>query len=149
MFMKIIKMTSEAAEEIIKWQYPSPYHIYNMAGAYDDLMASYYAVYQEDLIAYFCLGKEAQVPPGDYRQPCLDIGLGLKPDLCGRGLGQVVLREIEGFAARSWTGDFRLTVATFNERAIRVYQALAYDKGPVFKRQDRDFMIMIKERTHV
>src|SRR5262249_56383287 len=55
--------------------------------------------------------------------PVAEIGLGLRPDLTGRGLGESFLRTCLRFAsaalgARSYT----LAVAAFNRRAITVYE---------------------------
>jgi hypothetical protein len=55
----------------------------------------YYAVFdeREGIVGYFCLGEEARVPSG-YRQgvyvgsaSVMDIGIGMRPDLTGKGLG--------------------------------------------------------------
>jgi ribosomal-protein-alanine N-acetyltransferase len=59
----------------------------------------------------------------------VEIGLGLRPDLTGRGLG---LRFVESglqFARENYTPTtFRLMVAAFNERAIIVYERAGFER---------------------
>lgn len=53
----------------------------------------------------------------------LGVGLGLRPDLCGRGLGAFVMRCVEEEALRRrGPGLLRLHVRSFNERALRCYE---------------------------
>ena len=53
----------------------------------------YHAAHDETgrLVGFCCFGEDAQVPGGDYSLPALDIGLGLHPDLTGRGLSHSFL----------------------------------------------------------
>jgi hypothetical protein len=37
-------------------------------------------------IGFCCFGPDAQLRGGDYHEPALDVGLGLRPDLVGKGL---------------------------------------------------------------
>ncbi|WP_231710683.1 hypothetical protein [Gracilibacillus suaedae] len=43
------------------------------------------------LVGFFCIGKPAQVPAGfkvgAYQEGFVDIGIGMKPELTGRGNG--------------------------------------------------------------
>ncbi len=59
----------------------------------------------------------------DTRGSTVEVGLGLRPDLTGRGLGEAFLAGCIEFA-RSHFGAERivLNVAAFNERAITVYE---------------------------
>ena len=66
-----------------------------------------------ELVGFLALRKE-----GD----AVEIGLGLRPDLTGRGLGLGFLEAGLRFAEDAFRPrGFRLAVAAFNERAIRVY----------------------------
>ena len=57
----------------------------------------------------------------------VEIGLGLRPELTGRGLGLEFLRAgIEYGRARFDTERVILNVAAFNERAIKVYERAGF-----------------------
>ena len=57
----------------------------------------------------------------------IEVGLGLRPDLTGRGLGAEYLDAGLELARRQFgLARFRLYVATFNERAIRVYERAGF-----------------------
>lgn len=58
-----------------------------------------------------------------------EIGLGLRPDLTGRGLGLPFLRAAMGYAEQAFgaTG-FTLAVAAFNHRAIKVYERAGFSE---------------------
>lgn len=51
-----------------------------------------------------------------------DIGLGMRPDLTGKGKGFGFLEEGINFVKTTYKPErITLSVATFNERAIKVY----------------------------
>ena len=63
----------------------------------------------------------------------MDFGLGLRPDLTGRGLGLAYLSAGLVFAGQRFKPSrFRLSVATFNERAIRVYERAGFTPSRTF-----------------
>src|SRR5216117_707294 len=54
-------------------------------------------------------------------------GLGLRPDLTGRGLGERMVQAQLEYAREHWSPQtFRLFVAAFNERAISLYGRLGF-----------------------
>jgi ribosomal-protein-alanine N-acetyltransferase len=130
-------MTAEAARVIQTWRYDPPYNIYNTGGDPDDALAAewldarspYFAAYEAagDLVGFCCCGTAAL--PWDVAAPGitdgdgeLALGLGLRPDRTGRGLGLAFVRAVLAFAAGRFrpTGFF-LYVLAFNQRAITVY----------------------------
>ena len=63
----------------------------------------------------------------------MEIGLGLRPDLTGKGLGRGFLVAGLAFARRSFRlGVFRLSVASCNERAIKVYEGVGFIRGRTY-----------------
>jgi len=154
----IRKMTKRQAEDISTWKYDEPYSIYDMDGSkeilYELLDGSYYAVTNEkdELTGYFCFGDAAQVPGGKQCEAYLgddviDIGLGMRPDLTGKGMGLNFLYKGLKFVKEAFSSrHIRLTVATFNKRAIKVYEKLGFKKEKIFKSKtkkgDLEFMSM-------
>jgi len=149
------EMTKNYAIEILNWRYPSPYDMYNeeadVEGLEEFLTQSYKAIVNQEghLIGFFCTGQSAQVPKGHefnvYQKACLDIGLGMKPELTGRGFGReflaFILKELE-------TDSLRLTVAKFNQRAIRLYEAFGFKRADAFiSREEVEFITMLRSEN--
>jgi [ribosomal protein S18]-alanine N-acetyltransferase len=148
-------MTEKHAVEILSWKYGKPYDFYNNVLSGDALLemtnGSYHVILagNHHIIGFYCTGKSAQVPAGDlvhaYRENCLDIGLGMRPDLTGKGLGTdffyFVLAEIQ----QCYKGGIRLTVAEFNRRAIRLYEKFHFVKQGEFLKGDTKFITMKME----
>ena len=63
----------------------------------------------------------------------MDIGLGLHPDLTGRGLdGSFLQARLDYACARFSPERFTLSVATFNTRAITVYERAGFSATRVY-----------------
>ena len=66
---------------------------------------------------------------------CVEIGLGLRPDLTGRGLGPAFVGAAMAFARERWhPTTFALDVFPWNERAIRAYERAGFERGEVYVR---------------
>jgi hypothetical protein len=66
------------------------------------------------------------------------VGLRLRPDLRGKGLGHGFLVAELGFLRRSFCPEvFRLSVATFNERAIKVYEGVGFVQGQTYRHETK------------
>jgi RimJ/RimL family protein N-acetyltransferase len=115
----------EAADDLMfrerdAWRYDPPYDFYDGDGLPVKNPEFFFAVRDDEgaLVGFYFFG-----PDGD----ALFYGLGLRPDLTGRGLDeQFVLAGLE--FARSLHGQRRvvLNVAAFNERAIRLYRRVGF-----------------------
>ena len=74
------------------------------------------------------------------------VGLGLRPDLTGKGLGHGFLVAGLEFARRSFSPeDFRLAVATVNERAIKVYEGVGFVAGRTYHHETNGGMYELLE----
>ena len=139
-------------------QYPEPYALYSLSSSdtraalqfFTDPTNAYYAVIDAhgDLIAYRCFGVDAQVPGGYYPADALDTGGGMRPDLTGQGLGLPVLLAglasgKQLFAPRA----FRVTVAAFNQRALKVVGRAGFQPIQQFTRQSDGsvFVVLVRE----
>jgi len=131
------------ARAIVGWRYEKPYDVYNarpdeLGGTlrtFLDPRNAYYAIrLSGELVGFCCYGPDARVGGGEYGgDDVLDVGLGLRPDLTGRGLGPGFVAAILDVAAKEHhPAGFRLTVASFNQRAIRVYERLGFLVANVF-----------------
>ncbi len=141
-------LTLSDAKMINSWSYAPPYSMYSFSGDDEDLQdltsENYLGAYdvEGELIGFLCSGEAAQVPGARLRglyevQGYLDIGLGLRPDLTGRGLGEAFLRNgMNVLSTRFGMKRFRLAVAVFNKRAIEVYRRAGF-------REDCSFVSMV------
>src|SRR4051794_31211878 len=123
MEFRFSSMRAGEALEIAAWHYQPPYSFYDWAADADDLAllldddrreGRFFAVSDgRDLVGFFEFQTDGD---GD-----VVIGLGLRPELTGRGLGQEFVENGLTFARQSFQPTaFRLSVAAFNARAIRV-----------------------------
>ncbi|HDX9590876.1 TPA: GNAT family N-acetyltransferase [Bacillus pseudomycoides] len=152
--MNIHNLTLEEAREINTWQYKAPYELYSFTEEDETLKelldGTYYGVCDEqnEFIGYFCFGDNAQVPGGrDAKlytgERAIDIGLGMKPALTGKGLGISFLQAGLQFAKEEFRPEaIRLSVAAFNERAIRLYKKAGFQKKVSFMSRGREFQLM-------
>ena len=154
-------MNDGEARAVISWRYEAPYDFYDMANDPEgleellgppDRREGYYAVRSDgELVGFFCYGPGGQLPSFDYADDgSLDIGLGLRPDLTGKGLGLEFLLAGLEFGRRHFApAGFRLAVATFNERAIQVYERAGFRRVTVFTHHTSDgkrpFLLMTRE----
>jgi ribosomal-protein-alanine N-acetyltransferase len=143
---------------IPEWRYDEPYDIYNIAPNdvekemqfFLDPQNVYYTITDEhgDLVAYCCFGLDGQVPGGDYSAVALDIGLGVRPDLTGQGRGLAYVNAVLDFARRTFMPNaFRVTIAEFNKRALRVWEKAGFRPVQTFQRETdgKAFVVLMRE----
>jgi RimJ/RimL family protein N-acetyltransferase len=148
----------KSAREFVQWEYPPPYNVYNNpeeqlgeAVHYNiDPVNNVYAMFNQDneLIGYCSYGPDGQVPGGDYSEKALDIGLMLKPELTGQGMGAAFAKEVIRNGLAKYTPKMlRVTIAAFNKRAIRTWEKNGFQKTQSFKRDgdEMEFVILMKE----
>jgi ribosomal-protein-alanine N-acetyltransferase len=146
-------MNDEEAREISGWSYDPPYDFYDATSDPGDLAelldrkrrqeGAYYAAFDERgaLVGFFQFEKKGRI---------VEVGLGLRPDLTGRKLGLGFMLAGLEFARRHFSPTgFQLSVATFNERAILVYERTGFRRGEVFMHHtnggDHPFLFMTRE----
>lgn len=151
MFVK--EMDDSFALEILAWKYDKPYDSYSneySSEAMHELLNHLYFVVvdnQDAIIGYFCIEESAQLPIGEdmgiYPPGYIDVGIGMRPDLTGKGKGELflsfILEQLHAGAI-----PIRLTVAVFNTRAIHLYERLGFVKDQEFPKDDVVFMTMVK-----
>jgi ribosomal-protein-alanine N-acetyltransferase len=149
--MGVVPLTRQWAEDICTWRYPPPYDCYDMTGAEPDELvrpeSGFFAVVQGGtLIGFRSFGSDGQVLGGSYDDAALDTGGGLRPELTGRGLGKTAISTGLTFGrARFAPPAFRITVAAFNQRALRVVTALGFQPVASFTAPSgRPFEVLVR-----
>ena len=127
--MKVEEWNDGYGREVATWHYEPPYDFYDLASDPDDgaamhdpTRAAHYRAVLADgdgrLEAFWYF---------DWANGAVEIGIGLRPDLTGRGQGESFLSAQLAYAAQTWQPTvFRLCVADWNERAIRLYERLGF-----------------------
>ncbi len=150
--MRIAPLTREHAVDICTWRYPAPYDCYDMTDATPDELlrpeAGFHSLLDDDrLIGFRSYGADGRVPGWDYDDSALDTGGGLRPELVGRGLGREAISVGLDFGrARYAPAAFRVTVASFNSRALRVTESLGFTRVGRFDatRDGRSFEVLVR-----
>jgi RimJ/RimL family protein N-acetyltransferase len=155
--LTLASITADDVYAVAGWRYEPPYDFYNLeipsrdnVASFLDTQRGYCRITNEagELVGFCCFGSDAQVPGGDYQHPALDIGLGVRPDLTGRGRGIYYVNAVIAYAERMMPSErYRVTIACFNERAQRVWHKAGFRTVQKFHR-DFDgvpFMILIRE----
>ncbi len=158
MGLSFAPMDEDSARVILAWRYEPPYDVYNSDPARFELDVQalvdpenriYRILDQTDeLVALCSVGADAQVPGGDYRAEALDVGLGVRPDLTGQGNGAAYAEAVLDFAHRTCAPRwFRVTVAAFNARALRVWHKLGFREVQRFERQGDGMPFLVLTRA--
>jgi [ribosomal protein S18]-alanine N-acetyltransferase len=123
-------MTVADAQAVAAWRYPGEYSFYDADADPGDLAELLDPA--EWGRRYFAADDRAQhqlagVLVVKLTGPVAEIGLGLRPDLAGHGLGEPFVRTCLRFASSALGAEsYTLTVAAFNRRAITVYERVGF-----------------------
>jgi RimJ/RimL family protein N-acetyltransferase len=126
--VRIEDWDERCAHEVATWHYEAPYDFYDLASdpadaaeMRDAARAGQYRAVRGDggrLDAFWYFHGRGDV---------VEVGIGVRPDLTGRGLGESFLRAQLEYASERWHPErFRLFVTSWNERAIRLYERLGF-----------------------
>ena len=128
-------MRQDSAEQIASWHYPAPYDFYDMEADEEDLAQllsestrenTYFEVIRNGALFGFASFQS--------QNKVLEIGLGMKPDQTGKGLGVNFYQAIEDFARKNFDCQvLQLSVASFNQRALALYQKVGYKKVEAYQ----------------
>jgi ribosomal-protein-alanine N-acetyltransferase len=146
-------MTPGYAADIVTWRYQAPYDCYDLTDADPDYFLDpangfFALVSAGELIGYRSFGPDGRVPGGAYDDLALDTGGGLRPSLTDRGLGRAAITTGLEFGRQRFAPvrAFRITVATFNARALRVVTSLGFRQVSSFTvtTDGRPFEILVR-----
>jgi ribosomal-protein-alanine N-acetyltransferase len=130
-------MSQADAVAISRWHYPEPYSFYDWDADPDDLAELLDPARRGE--RYWAADDESGELAGHFsfkpREPgAVEIGLGLRPDLTGRGLGAEFVEAGLEHARRHFApNEFVLAVAAFNLRAIAVYERAGFTHARAYR----------------
>ena len=125
-------MTQEQAEDIaFTWHYDGEYAFYDMEADKEDLAeflnpetrgeTMFAVTYKDELVAFLSVARVGNTT--------FKIGLGMKPSLTGRGKGAEFLKAAIDFVKSEFLAKkITLSVAVFNQRAIKVYRKMGFEE---------------------
>ena len=145
----VIPLEDLHARKILSWKYDPPYDFYNPPADSDEdevvreflkPVLQFHAVMDKNntMVGFCSFGIDGQVQGGDYNAEALDIGLGMHPDMTGKGHGKRFFQCILDFAYRKYAPRMiRLTVARFNRRALNLYYKFGFIEESRFLNTNR------------
>jgi [ribosomal protein S18]-alanine N-acetyltransferase len=131
-------MSQEEGEQVADWRYEPPYDFYDARADESELVLLLdparrenrtFSAHDEsgELVGFFTYARA-----GD----AIVVGLGLRPDLTGQGLGTSFVEQGLEFGRERYAPQrFRLNVAEFNERAVRVYERVGFARTRSFSQR--------------
>jgi ribosomal-protein-alanine N-acetyltransferase len=125
---RVRDLTDDDLAEIEGWRYEGPWSVYDSDGRLDPDLG-YWAVEGADgrLMGFGCLGADARVPGMAGAEGVVDVGVGMRPDLVGRGSGARFASAFLEFAAGRVTAPrFRVVVKDWNAHSLRLVQRLGF-----------------------
>jgi [ribosomal protein S18]-alanine N-acetyltransferase len=123
-------ITQEQAEHIAyNWKYDREYAFYDLTADEEDLAefldgdqrgnSTYAVLHQGEMIGFFTYTE--------LNESTIDIGLGMHPNLTGKGKGEeFTWAGVDFSIARYAPETLTLSVAAFNNRAIKVYKKVGF-----------------------
>ncbi|SIR58629.1 ribosomal-protein-alanine N-acetyltransferase [Haladaptatus litoreus] len=133
---ELSQLAADDVDAIVSWHYDPPYDFYDMESDPEDLALftnpenwdDKYAVFDSagERVGFFSfdVGDDGDI---------LEIGLGMHPASTGKGRGKAFVEAGMEFAAETYDPEiYSLAVATFNERAISVYEDIGFERQETF-----------------
>lgn len=149
--LKIIRLDEELAKEICSWKYEGLYSVYNFC-TWEEAVKKGYGFskkevrdrdffgfeYKNEFIAY---GRLMESDDNIF------LGIGLKPEWCGKGHGKHILTEIIKLHGIKYPlKPLQLEVRVLNYRAIQLYIKMGFIIIDRYERQtsfdDAEFYLM-------
>lgn len=149
MTMRVRELTPADLDDIAGWRYDDRWAVYDSDGPLDPEMG-YWAVVQlvaddERLVGFGCLGDDARVPGLPEAEGTLDVGVGMRPDLVGRGLGPEFATTVLDFARGHGATRLRAVVQDWNTRSLRLVERLGFVRTGSHPVGDVTFVVVERE----
>lgn len=145
-------MNEYYANLICDWHYEGEYEVYNMP-SFEEAKKLKYAIANPDKYSNFlCYGIDENLA-GFIKLNLKDnniihVGIGLKPNLTGKGLGKKILSLGVDYIRKNYPNHkIMLEVRSWNQRAIGCYSGVGFEYVETVSQIDRmgnkaDFVIM-------
>lgn len=135
------KLTTENAKEICTWAYTSPYDVFNWPCWEETIKAGEALADEEKREKNFCGVFDENDDFCGFVEFILTsngirLSLGLKPTLCGKGIGQKLMEiVIDEARKRTSSGEIDLEVLSWNERAFKTYLKSGFEVIDTYERK--------------
>lgn len=135
-------LSEENAKEICRWKYKPPYDVYNW-WSWDKLIQLNEPITdpikrQKDFLGVFTSDNKF-IGFAVFSNPTKGVtrlGLGLKPNMCGKGLGKALMSLIlEEVKKRYPDNKIDLEVLTWNKRAYKTYLESGFEVVETYERK--------------
>jgi ribosomal-protein-alanine N-acetyltransferase len=118
--VQIVPATRRGLRERGTWRYPPPFDVYDDDGKPVKNPERFFEARDDtgELVGFYYFERKGRT---------VKFGLGLRPDLTGRGLGVEFVSAGMEFARGHYGAErMVLEVFSFNERAVRVYERVGF-----------------------
>ena len=144
------------ASSVAHWAYEPPFDLYDSDLANPELFLEidgdgfgYYALSSsvDGVVGFCCFGAQARVSPQKAEEGIVDLGAGIRPARLSEGVGTRAFPLILDFANDRWSPQkFRVAVASFNERSLRLCQSAGFKRiGSFLNGQGREFLELTRD----
>ncbi|MGY1669321.1 N-acetyltransferase family protein [Geodermatophilus sp. SYSU D00710] len=130
------RLTEEEATEVATWAYPPPFDLYDSDPRNPHLFTArtadsegYHPAVDEDgrVLPFAVVGPEARVRGQQPVPGTVDVGMGVHPDVTGRGLGTHLVAQVVALARDLGAASaVRAAVATFDERSLALCRSAGF-----------------------
>ena len=140
MDLRLEILTEDHARQICCWKYEGIYSIYNFPD-WSTLIKQRWGITQEEKRK-----NEFTAVIGKSNNLCgyirfienkdfVLVGLGLKPSLCGQGLGDIIMKLLKNECKKRYgSKKIALEVRSFNKRAIKCYERSGFKITDVYQK---------------
>ena len=124
-------LSETMAREICTWRYDGLYSVYNLSD-WEVVVSNCWELSsevarEEYFVSIFLVDELIGFGRIQEFEDKVSLGIGLKPNLCGKGYGKTAMALlIEEAKCRYPNEEIGLEVRTFNERAKKCYQQLGF-----------------------
>lgn len=138
--MELKALNEAEAREVCTWRYEGIYSVYNLSDWEVVVQNCWSLADEETRNDYFVSIWDDQSLIGFGRiEPVNDVvqlGIGLKPELCGKGLGARAMMCLLNEARRRYPDQaIGLEVRRFNKRAIKCYESIGFKRASAYMKE--------------